>query len=232
MAFGKKSAPTPDETNKAMLDALTGLGESFKEGFEKMNQGLTTLSNQVNQQTTTLKPAEKPEKDDDPAPHGDVEVEDLTNQQMLDRVDATMEKALGKVTDLFATRDKNTSETAIRTRFDELSKDDLFVALKGEMAVLAKDDPTLTNNLDNLFAIAKHQNADKVTEFNKVQAEKTEESENEKKDDTPAFGGFTPTSGKSPVDEEGKRMTSSEAAEDAWEKVMSDVPDSIIGGNA
>ncbi|KKK92005.1 hypothetical protein LCGC14_2707270, partial [marine sediment metagenome] len=107
-----------------------------------------------------------------------------------------------------------------------------FMEWKDEMRDIITAHPELS--AENIYLLARAKNPEKVKEIDKKakeeKGEKEEIDESGKLKGMRAFGGLTPTSGAS-VENDGKKQPK-EAALSAWDQAMSNVPDSLVGGQS
>jgi len=111
--------------------------------------------------------------------------------------------------------------TAARAKFDD------FDEFKDGIIKLHKENPDTSP--EDLYHLAKAHNPDKVAELAKVAGEKKTEDDKKTKDETETvFGGFFPTGITGDHGDKEGKMSADDAADDAWEKAMKDVPASMF----
>ncbi len=204
---GDTQTPTvlSDETQQA-LAGLASLPTMIKEGFANIKESLT------------VKPVEpKPQELSSDA------VDRFTNSELVGHV---TDVVLGKVKALveplskgISSISKGSQEDRIRTQISELSrKHPDFDEWAGEMRSVLEGNPSLSNNIEDVFMLAKARNPDKVAEIDKKNKAK------DGGDQQSNFGGLP--SGGSSGEAERTNMDSKEAALSAWDKTMGN----ILGG--
>ncbi len=194
-----------DETQQA-LAGLASLPGMIKEGFADIKESLS------------VKPS-----DPEPQKISTDVVDRYTNSELVDHM---TDVVLGKVKALveplskgISNISKGSQEDRIRTQITELSrKHSDFDEWGAEMRTVLEGNPGLSNNIEDVFMLARARNPDKVAEIDKKNKAKDESNQQSN------FGGLP--SGGSSGEAVKTDMNSKEAALAAWDETMGN----IVGG--
>lgn len=204
------------------LKAIRALPDLMK-NMQGMGQGMAAL----NRQLEGLKPkqaAPAPKTDDDEDP------ELMTNAQLLKRMEKIAEGKVKPVKDEGDAAALEAYKEKIVADIKAMQKDHAdFDEWRDEMKELNNENPNMS--VKRLYALARLENPKKAKELDAKHKKAADEDEDETftvedgrkvaKKAKPAFGGLTPTSGKS-GNASGKKLSKAEAVEDAWRQTMSD----------
>lgn len=231
--FGHKKpaeVPVVDEGAEQLKKLLTDLPGNIQ---QSVAAGMATAFKGMQAPTAPTAPAPKADEKPTPAPliPEGVDLDELSGTDMVKLLLGAMDT---KITQL---------GEAISPKFDQLAnamqtknirddvkdvagKDPNFWKYQEVMAGIAKQHPSL--GAGDLFNLAKT----KAPEIGEAIAADKKAADEKEAEDNPEkvvpFGGLTPTSG---LSAEGKgEMDFSTAADKAWDDIMSEIPQDIIGG--
>lgn len=226
----KKDDKTKDDKSELAqalerMEALTkDLAPNIQKGFK---DALAEIA------AAQPKPKAEPKADPDDEIDPNFDLEKATRKELVEFMTKGLVSEVNKLLKPIQEQISENSTTAQRANLaNEADKARAkypdFDEFKTEMGGLIKTNPGLS--LERLYLLARAENSDKAAELDKAAKEK-DEQENKNSAETEPFGGFFPP-GLSDNKEESKgKMTQNEAAEDAWDKAMADVPTSAFGTN-
>lgn len=207
---------------------------------QAVSQGLTNVIKSQREEAARRAEAQHQDDDDDDQDDDDKETDQDVDLEKLSRVDFAkhitnvVTKSVGKMLKGVEKETKSLSRQQqiekITGEVERLRKSEdhpFFDEFMEDMRDLAKVYPDLMP--EELYTLATNKNKDKFNELKKkADEENTKKAEEEGKVERPRFGGLTPTSGVTATKKDGK-MTQKEASDAAWEEVMKDVPQEIVG---
>ena len=217
-------------SNKTQIELLTRSVGLIAEGLSKMEGNQSTIVATLAEITKQSKGDVRQQLEEDFGK--DIDVEQLDRKQFASFILANAKKDLqaemkklmdgvdSRVTDLagrFET--KNANEQVTKTA--ELNAD--FWEWSSEIKQLLKDNPTLS--VSRAYNLAKAENPTRLAELDKKY--KPAKKENKER----SFLGLTPTSSLGTRDSGTGKMTQKEAAEKAFDTVMSDLGDTLQNGD-
>ena len=212
---------------------LTQLTEALSDLPQGVQDAVKTAIREVSQEQANARAANQvdDDPDDDDNEDPDFDVERVSRSELVNHIDKRFLKALKTALKPIEDRLETTSDAAETDRvkrefFAAKEKFSDFMEWAEELGAIVKSNPELT--AEDMYLLARARHPEKAAEVDKKAKEKKgEEDEKAGKGKAPSFGGLTPTSGASLTRDTKKQPK--EAAESAWEEVMGDVPDSIIG---
>jgi len=212
-----KGKPTEGEGGEKKNETSEAI-RTMMEGLQGVVTLVTELKDQVEEMKSKPAPTKETEPEEDPRAR---DLEKLSRSEfaqfLLDQVSGVVKESLNPIADKLGSVENRTHQDNIRGQVKDLTtgenarKD--FFDWQQEMSILSKDNPTL--NVKQLYNLARTENPSKASDLDK----KYKEPEPEKKSE---FGGLTPSS---TVVVEKTDMQANEAAETAFDKIMSGVPD-------
>lgn len=207
--------------------------------LEKVNEVLASLPNIISgainkgfEDVGNKKAQTTSDDDEEDDFDEDVDFDELDNKQLADTLTQNILKQIDKKLKGFSedvnkkvssTSEEVSKEKLRREVADAREKFKDFDEFKDDIGKLVKQYPNLA--VEDLYLLAKQKNPDKVKE---LEEKRVEEKQKEEKETKSRFGGLTPTSSRETTSK--GTMEKGEAAEAAWDEVMSDIPADLIGG--
>lgn len=142
------------------------------------------------------------------------DLETLDRSEYADYILERVTEALTPLKEAVETALKESKTVGARVEIEDLAREDPdFWQFEQEMRTLGKEHPSLS--VDELYALAKHSNPQKVQQLSELKQKEKEEADKKKaEEEAPRFLGFMPTSGEV---KESDKMTGKESAEKAFE---------------
>lgn len=229
---GDAGKPSGDDEgkkyNEGMAAAIAAM-QQMNTNMETLIQSQQAQNEKIEGMMSTLAGSRgsNSNSDDDDGDEGNVELEHLSNRELVQFMMGQVNKQFKEVMKPFQEMIEKTGTTANNTAAamevkETAAKYKDFWYFKEPMQKLAKENPNLS--IERMYHIAKSENP----EIAKKAMEKIEEEEKAAKGDQEeekgiaTFGGFTPTSGKSQVLDAGKegKLDANKSAESAWDKIV------------
>ncbi len=225
------------DDDKVDLGQLTEALKGLPEGVQKaVKDAIHEVSGEQRTAAAAAAKAAAESEEDDDEPE-DVDLESLSRNELVNHLEKgfgkTLSKALKPILDRLEATSTDVETDRVKREFAK-AKEDFpdFMEWKDEMRDIITAHPELS--AENIYLLARAKNPEKVKEIDKKakeeKGEKEEIDESGKLKGMRAFGGLTPTSGAS-VENDGKKQPK-EAALSAWDQAMSNVPDSLVGGQS
>jgi hypothetical protein len=209
------------ETVKSMIEALNALPAAVNKSVQ---EGMKTALTEFNQSGNSK---QEEEEEEHTSALSEDELDKMSRQDLVRHITDTMGQELKKI---LKPIDERISDTRNETERERLSRElaqvraahPEFDQFKEEVSESVRQNPHLS--IEDHLVLAKSKNPEKVQ---MIEKEKAEKEEKEKTSNVRPFGGLTPTSGVK--SEKSDKMTSSDAANAAWEEAMAEVITEDVG---
>ncbi|KKL70313.1 hypothetical protein LCGC14_2106150 [marine sediment metagenome] len=220
-----------NKDDKVDLGQLTEALKGLPEGVQKaVKDAIHEVSGEQNAARVAAAKAAAEDKDDDDIDDEDFDVERVSRTELVSHLDKrfarSINKALKPIIDRLETTSTDAETDRVRREFAK-AKEDFpdFMEWKEEMRDIITAHPELS--AEDIYLLARAKDPKKVKEIDDKSGEdKKEEDEKELSKRKQAFGGLTPTSGKS-IEKDGKKQPK-EAATAAWDEIMGQVPKELL----
>lgn len=193
--------------------------EQLAEAIRYVVQEVKKVSERVERMEAEppTKPIESKSKDDDKS-ESNKSLEEMSRNEFADFIISKVTEGLKPLQEGVQNALRTSKAVGAQAEIERITKDDPdFWKFTDEMKDIQKKYPNAS--VDELYALARHQNPEKVKELEASKKEEEEEKEKGKEKEEPAFGGFMPTSGKVSEDDS---MSAHDAASKAFEELNLD----------
>lgn len=223
-----------DDNNDGQIDMkeVTEALKSLPQGVQKaVTDALKETMAEQHAARAAAQANQVDDDDDDDDEEDDIDIERVSRAELVKHLNKQFSKALKDALKPIQDRLETTSNEAevdrIKREFSEAaSKHPDFYEWKDEMREIVQQHPEL--HAEDIYLLARSKHPEKAKQLDEKSAEdKGKDEEEDKKKRVSSFGGLLPTSGKA-VETDGKK-TPREAADSAWDEVMSQVPEEVIG---
>ncbi len=212
-----------------LTEALKGLPEGVQKAVKDAIHEVSGEQREAVAADAARKAAAEADEDNDQTE--DVDLESLSRNELVNHLEKgfgkTLSKALKPILDRLESTSTDVETDRVRREFTK-AKEDFpdFMEWKDEMREIITAHPELS--AEDIYLLARAKNPEKVKEVDeKLEEDKGEEGEKKLSERKRAFGGLTPTSGTS-LEKDGKKQPK-EAATAAWDEVMGQVPEELLG---
>lgn len=217
---GKETSPNPEF--EKLVEGMEALGK----GMEALQKGQADNATRLAELDATG--ADKQNADDADADKGgddflggsSEDIERLSRTEfankIIDRVVKAVDKQMKQVTEEVEGVRKDAGNTALENQIEKLeAKHKDFWDWQPEIKILAQENPG--TSLQRLYAMAKHENPNKLAEMEKKYKKDDETGKGGDSSKSKNFGGLTPTSS---AIEHTEKMDKTSAADKAFEETM------------